>query len=264
MNRKTGHNSHFTIIGSASGIPVPDRCHASLLFQTGRASYLLDAGEGCSASLLRCGIDHHAIGHIFISHMHPDHCSGLPMLIQMMYLAGRERPLELHLPREGIGGFSEWLKTIYIFPEKLPFQLTLSPVREGDFFQDNDIHLTAKSNTHLHGYRELVTSLYPERTMESYSFFIDHGGSKITCSGDIRSLDDLVPDCQDTAILFLEATHVPTDNIFPFLIEQRIGKTVLTHIPPELEGREEDMYMAASKNGVDNLIIAADGLEIPV
>jgi len=91
-----------TIIGSASGMPVATRAHASFLLEMEEISYLFDVGEGCASSLLRCGVDHDRIFAAFISHMHPDHCIGLPMLLQMMHLSGREHPLTVYLPAEAV------------------------------------------------------------------------------------------------------------------------------------------------------------------
>lgn len=225
---------------------------------------MLDAGEGCSSSLLRCGADHHLIHKIFISHMHPDHCSGLPMFIQMIYLADRRAPLEIYVPQEGVETFSEWLRHIYIFPEKLPFPFSVSPIGSGPFSHDEHLHIVALKNKHLQGYRELVASLDPARTLESYSFIIDWKGKKIIYSGDLSSLDDLIPYCEGSDLLFLEATHITVDDILPFIVDQRIHTTVLTHIPPELDGEEDAIRTAAEKYGIADLMIATDGLEIPL
>lgn len=250
------------VIGSASGVPVPNRSHASLLFRCEKSEYLFDVGEGCSSSLLQCGIDHHNIGTVFISHMHPDHCSGLPMLIQMMYLADRTAPLKIYLPVEGLDAVSNWLTGVYIFPEKLPFLFTLSPILPGTLFHDENLRVEACGNKHLQGYRELVASSYSERTLESYSFVIELERKKIVSSGDLLSLEDIRPICRETEVLFLEVTHVGLDDIVPFVAEHSVKKTVLTHIPPELEGKEDHILSVASKYGVENIIVASDGLTI--
>ncbi|MFQ6092247.1 MAG: MBL fold metallo-hydrolase, partial [bacterium] len=229
----------FIVAGSASGVPVPKRSHACLVLGLEERFYLLDVGEGGTSSLLRCGVDHHQVATVFISHMHPDHCTGLPMLLQMMYLAERTAPLEIYLPREGVTGFTDWLPKIYIFPEKLPFPFKMSPILPGLFFQDEHIRLSAFANEHLHGYRPLVSSKYPERTLESYSLVIEWEGKRAVYSGDISSLHDLLPHSEGADLLFLEATHVGVDEIIPFVAEQDVKRTVLVHIPPELEGRED-------------------------
>lgn len=252
----------FIVVGSASGVPAPKRSHAALVLHIKEKLYLFDVGEGCSSSLLRCGIDHHQIATIFISHMHPDHCTGLPMLLQMMYLAERTAPLEIYLPGEGVTGFEDWLPRIYIFPEKLPFALKMFPVLSGAFFQDEHIRLSAFANGHLQGYRELAESKYFERTLESYSFVIECEGKKVVCSGDISSLRDIMSHSEEADVLFLEATHVGVDEIIPFLAEQGVKRTVLVHIPPELEGAEDSIRSVSSKYGIEAVDMAFDGMQI--
>ena len=184
------------------------------------------------------------------------------MFIQMIYLAGRTNPLDIYLPQEGVDGFSDWLKQIYIFPEKLPFPFTIFPIHPGAFYHDDDLHLTALENTHLQGYREIADSSYPERSLESYSFLLERNGSTVVYSGDLSSLDDLTPYGKDAEILFLEATHITIDDILTFTSDHHIQKTVLTHIPPELEGKEDIILITAAKYGIENLVVATDGLEI--
>lgn len=254
--------SKFVVVGSASGMPVSDRSHASLLFDFEEQHYLIDAGEGCSSSLLRCGLNHHQIEAILISHMHPDHCTGLPMLLQMMYLAGRRAPLEIFLPQEGTEALAQWLSSIYIFPEKLPFPLTISAIQAGSVFENNAFRVSAFPNTHLQGYHELVTSHYPQKTLESYSFKIEWGEKKVVYSADLSSLEDLNSHGQHADLLFLEVTHVDIKDALSFLLEQHIRKTVLTHIPPEFEDKEDLVYSLASKLGVDSIRVAFDGMKI--
>jgi ribonuclease BN (tRNA processing enzyme) len=255
--------SKFVVVGSASGMPVPDRTHASLLFDTEKQCYVFDAGEGCSSSLLRCGVNHHRIGAIFISHMHPDHCTGLPMLLQMMYLAQRTAPLEIYIPQEGTAALAHWLSHIYIFPEKLPFPFKILPIHSGTFFHNNkDLHVTAFSNTHLQGYRDLVASYYPQKRLESYSFKIEWDKKTVVYSADLLSLNDIIPFSQNIDLLFIDGTHVDIEDILSFLIAQHVRKAVLTHIPPELEGQEDHISSLASKLGVDSIRLAFDGMEI--
>ncbi|UCE17456.1 MAG: MBL fold metallo-hydrolase [Gemmatimonadota bacterium] len=253
----------FVVVGSASGMPVPERTHASLLLDTEKQCYLFDAGEGCSSSLLRCRINHHRIGVIFISHMHPDHCTGLPMLLQMMYLGQRTAPLEIYIPQEGTVALAEWLSNIYIFPEKLPFPTTIEPIHSGTFFLNNTaLTITAFSNSHLQGYRDLVSSHYPQKTLESYSFKIEWNKKTVVYSADLFSLNDIIPYSQNIDLLFIEGTHIDIEDILSFLVEQHVRKTVVTHIPPELEGQEDHVRSLASKLGVASIRLAFDGMEV--
>ncbi len=256
--------SEIIFIGTASGIPVPDRSHASCLVETDKASYLFDAGDGCCSSLRRNRTDLDCIKAVFVSHMHPDHCAGLPMLLQMMYLDGRTAALDVYLPGEGLEGLTTWLSSTYLFPEKLPFCLTLSPVAGGLFYQDETVTITSYQNRHLQGYRELTTSTYPHKTLESYSFTISIQDRRIVYSGDIASLDDLKVAVKDTTLLITEVTHVAMEDAVLFAVKNSLSRVVLTHVPPGLDTMDQVINELRLKHGLKTLALAFDGMRIPI
>lgn len=63
--------------------------------------------------------------HIFISHMHGDHCFGLPGLISSLGMLGRKGDLFIHGP-EMLGEYIE--STLRLFCEGLAFQIRFNPV----------------------------------------------------------------------------------------------------------------------------------------
>ena len=256
--------SEIIFIGTASGAPVPDRSHASCLMKTGSGSYLFDAGDGCCSSLRRNRIDLDRIVAVFISHMHADHCAGLPMLLQMMYLDGRAAPLHIHLPGEGLQGLRAWLASTYLFPAKFPFRLTLSPVADGIFFQDETVTVTSYLNRHLHGYQELKASSYPQVNLESYSFAITTEDRRVVYSGDIASVNDLQAAIEGTDLLVIEATHVACEEAVLFAAANNLDRVVFTHLPPGSENMGQVADELRRKHGLKTLALAFDGMKISV
>lgn len=252
----------ITILGSAAGVPAANRSHSSLVLEVGENLFLLDAGESCSSSLVRYRIDHHRLSTVFISHFHPDHCTGLPMLLQMMFLAERKLPLTVYLPAEAITGMREFLQTVYLFPEKLPYQLELLPIRPNPIYRDSAVWVLGFRNGHLNGYKALAEKSYPKNRLECYSFVIKVEGKRVIYSGDIASPQDLSDFLDNPDLLILEATHPEPEEIFQFLVEERVKRTLLTHIPPPLEGKEGYLFQLAEKFGVEGVSIAYDGLEL--
>ena len=88
------------VLGSASGVPTKKRFCESVVISVKNGLYLLDCGEPCSSLLVRKGIPYNEIKAVFISHMDPDHSSGIFMLIQLLQLRGRKLPLKLFVPEE--------------------------------------------------------------------------------------------------------------------------------------------------------------------
>jgi ribonuclease Z len=85
----------LTVLGSASGVPVPERNSSSYWIETSESAYLIDAGDGAARQIVRFGLNANRLEGVFISHMHSDHASGLFMLLQLMYQTGRKEPLRI-------------------------------------------------------------------------------------------------------------------------------------------------------------------------
>jgi ribonuclease BN (tRNA processing enzyme) len=249
----------ITILGSASGLPVPHRSSSSLFLEVGGRGYLFDIGEGCSSSLMRIGIDQEIIRAGFISHMHPDHSSGLPLLIQLMHLSGRQAPFEIYLPAEAREGMEVCLRTLYLFPERLSFPLKLLPMRANLVFQKEGFSVSAFPNNHLQGYRQVAD---PGQKLESYSFEIEGEGKIVDYSGDIGSLADLKSFVSSPYLLITECMHTDIEELLHFVSQRGINKTLLTHIPIQLEGKEGYIKSLARKLGAEGVRMAYDGLGV--
>jgi len=76
-------------------------------------AFLIDCGEGTQVQLRKAKARFSKINHIFISHLHGDHCFGLPGLIASFRLLGRETPLHIYGPK----GIKEMLETIFRITE---------------------------------------------------------------------------------------------------------------------------------------------------
>jgi ribonuclease Z len=83
---------------------------------------LVDCVSNPILRLEQAGIDLDQITDIILTHFHPDHVSGVPLLVLDMWLAGRRKPLALHgldytLDRlEDLMGFYGWKHWSDFFP----------------------------------------------------------------------------------------------------------------------------------------------------
>lgn len=98
-------NMSVTWLGTSSGAPSLRRNVSCMALSFGASTYLVDCGEGSSRQLLRGNIDPLSIKGIFISHLHGDHCFGLPGVIELISqrhaAAGaseRGQPLQVYGP----------------------------------------------------------------------------------------------------------------------------------------------------------------------
>ena len=82
---------HIWFVGTGGGLPSKHRMTSATMLQLGGQSYLFDAGEGLQRQLMFTRQRLSDITKIFITHMHADHVLGLPGILLMARLAGRDR-----------------------------------------------------------------------------------------------------------------------------------------------------------------------------
>ena len=84
------------ILGCGSALPTTRHNASSQVVRIGNKQFMIDCGEGTQLQLRRRHIHFSFINHIFISHLHGDHCFGLIGLISTFGLLGRTAPLHIY------------------------------------------------------------------------------------------------------------------------------------------------------------------------
>ncbi|MCD4825110.1 MAG: MBL fold metallo-hydrolase [Phycisphaerae bacterium] len=251
------------MLGTASGLPCLEGFQTSCLLDMDGDAYLFDAGEPCAATLYRREMDFNTIRAVFISHMHADHFSGVPMLVQTMQLLGRTSPLKLFVPPEAVLAVTNLLAAQYLMNELLPYELEVLPIEAGKrFFADKSIEVKALANPHLAVFKEKIGQKYPNR-MESFSFLITLGSrkTKILYSGDIRNIDNLDPFLAEgiVDVLVLECAHIKPEETLQYLDRNaEVREVILTHFGPSWAGRKTELANMEYSSG--KVRVAADGL----
>jgi len=90
----------ITILGCGSATPSPKHYTSSQVVDVRGKLFMVDCGEGTQIQLRRSRVAFARINHIFISHLHGDHCFGLLGMISSFGLLGRTAPLYIHAPQE--------------------------------------------------------------------------------------------------------------------------------------------------------------------
>ena len=106
-------STFLTILGFNSAIPTVKSSPTAQFLEMEERAFLIDCGEGTQVQLRKAKARFSKINHIFISHLHGDHCFGLPGLIASFRLLGRETPLHIYAPK----GIKEMLETIFRITE---------------------------------------------------------------------------------------------------------------------------------------------------
>jgi ribonuclease Z len=105
------------ILGSSNAVPSKDHENTHLVIVGEERTILVDCVSNPIVRLEQAGIDFDDLTDIVITHFHPDHVSGMPLLLMGMWLMGRTKPLNiygLHYTMDrledlmGFYGWAEW------------------------------------------------------------------------------------------------------------------------------------------------------------
>jgi ribonuclease BN (tRNA processing enzyme) len=90
-----------TIVGSGDSFGSGGRFNTCFLVDAPGIRFCIDFGASSLIALQRLGIAHNSIDVILLTHLHGDHCGGIPfLLMDAMLGAKRDRPLTIAGPRE--------------------------------------------------------------------------------------------------------------------------------------------------------------------
>lgn len=103
----------LTFLGTSAGVPTKQRNVTALAIEClnpyvssanqqgskSRPWLLIDCGEGTQQQLLHTKLSLHQLAAICITHVHGDHCYGLPGLLASASMSGRSAPLTLIAPK---------------------------------------------------------------------------------------------------------------------------------------------------------------------
>ncbi len=88
-------------LGTSAGTPTKARNVAGVAIKMASAKpwYLVDCGEGTQHQILHTNLSLMHLQAIFISHIHGDHCYGLPGILASAAMLGRSEPLTIVAPK---------------------------------------------------------------------------------------------------------------------------------------------------------------------
>lgn len=104
--------------------------------------FMIDCGEAAQLAMLRQRLKFVRLNHIFISHLHGDHCFGLPGLLSTLDLHGRTGPLTIHINAEGAKHFGDFFS---FFLKGCSYKIEYNVIgpRKAVIYEDDAIMVTA-------------------------------------------------------------------------------------------------------------------------
>ena len=116
---------NINILGCGSALPSTRHLATSQIVDLRDKLYMIDCGEGTQVQMRRMRVRFGRLAHIFISHLHGDHCFGLPGLISTLGMLGRTGELVVHGPKE----VETYLRPVMdLFCRGMEFEVRFNPV----------------------------------------------------------------------------------------------------------------------------------------
>ena len=116
---------NINILGCGSALPTTRHLATSQIVDLRDKLYMIDCGEGTQVQMRRMRVRFGRLAHIFISHLHGDHCFGLPGLISTLGMLGRTGELVVHGPKE----VETYLRPVMdLFCGGMEFEVRFNPV----------------------------------------------------------------------------------------------------------------------------------------
>ncbi len=84
------------ILGCGSALPTLRHFPSAQVVECRGKLFMVDCGEGAQLQMRRAGLSFTKVGHIFISHLHGDHCLGLVGMLSTFGLLGRTAAMNVY------------------------------------------------------------------------------------------------------------------------------------------------------------------------
>ncbi|WP_022958658.1 ribonuclease Z [Spongiibacter tropicus] len=138
-----------TFLGTSAGTPTRQRnvTGLAMAIDDARDWYLFDCGEATQHQLQRTRYTTARLRAVFITHVHGDHCYGLPGLIASANMSGRKTPLTICAP----DGIEQFIRATFLHTDIRELRFPLHFVRSDlpDFsYDDGQLHVSAHPLSH--------------------------------------------------------------------------------------------------------------------
>ena len=147
----------ITFLGTSSGLPTKERNVSGIALRFDQSSdwMLFDCGEATQHQLLKTPYSLPKLKHIFITHLHGDHCFGLFGLLATRSLNNAQEPITIIGPV----GIKKLLESVF-------------KITQTHFRFEIDINEINSQNTHFKIPQASIEAIPLEHSIPSYAFII--------------------------------------------------------------------------------------------
>jgi ribonuclease BN (tRNA processing enzyme) len=235
-------------VGSGDAFGSGGRFQTCILGEIGERRFLLDCGASSLIALRAQGIDPNSIETILLTHMHGDHCAGVPFLLMDAMLGAKRRsPLTVVGP-EGTAASMERMRSI-LFPgsdamrPKFPYEYR--EIGVGTRVDVGGLRITAYAAAH-------TPQTHPTMLR------VECAGKVVTYTGDTEWTDAILEAADGAGLLISECcfydkevrTHMNYLALKRRRAQIRARSVVLTHMGPNMLEHVADIEEPCAFDGM--------------
>ena len=262
------------ILGCGSALPTLRHNASSQIVEVREKVFMLDCAEGTQMQLRRSRVRFTKLSHVFITHLHGDHCFGLIGMISTFGLVGRTATLHVHAPKE-LGPILQG--QIDFFTHDLGFDVKFHPVdtsKRTMVYEDRSVSVESIPLQHrmpTYGYLIREKALLPHIRREMIDFYkiptsqinnIKAGADWTTPDGELIPHERLVKPadtprsyayCSDTR--YIPTLHEQLKGVSTLYHESTYGEDKLQSAEKYCHSTARQAAMVARDAGVGKLLL---------
>lgn len=219
-------------VGSGDSFGAGGRFQTCILVEAPGTCFCLDFGASSLIALAQQGVDHHGIDAILLTHLHGDHCGGVPfLLMDAMLGARRTRALTIAGPRDTRARLGQLMEALF------PGSAAMTPR-----FPLHWVELEAGAATRVLGLTVVTEAARHTKETNPLALRVETAGKVVAYTGDGEWTDGLARIGRGADLLIAECYFrekpVPWHLNYPEIAAHRgewgARRLILTHLSREM------------------------------
>lgn len=251
------------VLGTGTSVPEAGNGPSSYWVMVGDKSFLIDAGPGIAQEIVNNGYHLEDIHTIFLTHIHSDHCLGIPEIL--FGLIHREQNTHHSINICVSSGYTSFIKNGLLkvwqpwFEKYKHITYQITPLVSGrEFLIDEDV---------------IITPFNVKHHASSLGLNIKTEDSSLSFTGDTDVFDFHKVEEQKPQILFLDSStneprkipgHLTVQEAVRLIENSYIPQVYLTHFMPGEKKKIKKYLKKIGQKGASEILIARKGEKIPL